>query len=86
MGIQQDIGRDELCTVPYAFPPPPPPHDWSCQHGTLMQRLAIEEGLDAPDGPRSQLHAADAVSRTTIRPTSGANRAAAPPRLGRSGK
>ncbi len=59
-------------------------HICSHVHGlVLAQRLAIEEGLDAPDGPHSELHAADAVSRTTIRPTSGTNRAAAPPRLGR---
>ena len=52
----------------------------------VLQRLAIEEGLDAPDGRHSELHAADAVSRTEIQPTSGANRGAGPPSTGKSGR
>ena len=55
-----------------------------CVHA--LQRLAIVEGLDAPDGRHSELHAADAVSRTAIQPTSGANRGAGPPTIGKSAR
>ena len=48
-----------------------------------FQRLAIEEGLDAPDGPRSRLRAANAISKPTLRPASSFDRAKEPSTIGR---